>query len=881
MTQRFSDFGDSVTRYPDIVEYNEAIQHPDTAFIDPELRRGKVRETNLGLPLALSGGFALTYTVTTPSRKLAVRCFHRQVPEAESKYAAIANKLKSSQSDYFVDFSYLPTGIKVRNGIYPIVRMDWVEGDTLGIYLDKNADKPEQLRKLRSEFQSLAAYLEKEGIAHGDIQNGNVMVSSNGSVKLIDYDGMYVTGMPTGNGNELGHKHFQHPSRTPSHFGPKMDRFSFIALDLSLMVLMENGALHQRFREGGETIIFKGNDFADPHNAEIFRLLSTKSSLKQYVVNFTSICEGSIHAIPTLADFLAGKNIPSARTVKASPEYKQTPSTIKNIGYISPFDVVDATDFETALKNVGNRVELIGQIVAVKGGVGKRGRGKAKPFVFINFGNWTGNITKVSIWSEGLAQFAEPPSEKWVGKWISVVGLMDPPYHGRHYASRYTHVGITITDSNQTNFLSEKEARFRLASIGKPLTSRGNTGTSPGVTATKPSSGLPSTTGSVQPRPPAGITANALLLDKIKRSQSGGASYPSTTGPAHPTASTPPLASQHPSRRIPVRTWIRVAMRELGRYLGRTTPFQWWDCLTPLQRIAICLTLFCSLLFWRYGTEKRTPLISTPTAASKQEGLAGDTTLLSAKDSLVRKDRAPEFEHPLEKKRKQASPSPPLTASTSIRPQSKSGETITPLPPYKALGSSSEVGVTQKIETPTWETDTLKDGPEEASLLPIQEGDITTNKFENRSDNQAASLAEGSTVLERTSTESAVSAKEIQPMEEIHASTSNPDEVKEKPKLPNQRYLNLIQRRISSLWVEPSNTPEVAPFDVLVRFRLNRSGHITDVSIEHSSGDEAYDLAAKRAVLSASPLPSFPPDMDLEFLNAHLNFSSRSNASTP
>src|SRR4051812_17752396 len=32
-----------LTPYPQIVEYNEAVQHPATAFRDPELRRGQIK----------------------------------------------------------------------------------------------------------------------------------------------------------------------------------------------------------------------------------------------------------------------------------------------------------------------------------------------------------------------------------------------------------------------------------------------------------------------------------------------------------------------------------------------------------------------------------------------------------------------------------------------------------------------------------------------------------------------------------------------------------------------------------------------------------------------------------------------------------------------
>ena len=65
--------------YPQIVEYHEAVQHPSQAFTDPELKQGAVAENNLGLPLVMSGGFALTYAVTTPRRKCAVPCFHREI----------------------------------------------------------------------------------------------------------------------------------------------------------------------------------------------------------------------------------------------------------------------------------------------------------------------------------------------------------------------------------------------------------------------------------------------------------------------------------------------------------------------------------------------------------------------------------------------------------------------------------------------------------------------------------------------------------------------------------------------------------------------------------------------------------------------------------
>jgi len=444
--------------YPHITDYHEAVQHPAQAFIDPDLKQGAVAENNLGLPLVMSGGFALTYAVTTPRRKCAVRCFHREIPAIQQKYDATSKKLRSLAIGCFVDFDFQQSGISVRQQVFPIVRMDWVEGDTLGIWLDKNFNNPRGLEKARADFAAIARFLEREGIAHGDIQNGNVMVA-NGDIKLIDYDGMFVPGMRPGNGSETGHKHFQHPGRRVSNFGPGMDRFSFIALDLSLKALVEDKSLYPKFREGGETIIFKANDFADPQNSEIFRRLLAMPKLKEQARSFAAICDAPLAAVPTLDEFLAGRNIPAAKPLtNATPSLATKPAAA---AYIPAYQVVDALNFSAALQRVGCRVELIGRIVEIKPGSRKQGKGRNKRYVFINFGSWRGNIVKISIWSDGLARLKEQPSNAWIGRWVSITGLMDVPYETK----RYKHLSITVQEDGQIQWLDEAQAGFRLASI--------------------------------------------------------------------------------------------------------------------------------------------------------------------------------------------------------------------------------------------------------------------------------------------------------------------------------------------------------------------------------------------------------------------------------
>jgi hypothetical protein len=529
--------------YPQIIEYNDAVQDPRSAFFDPELKNGRVAETPLGLPLALSGGFALTYTVQSGRGKYAVRCFHRAVPEVQTRYAAISTKLRSLGSPYFVSFEFQAQGIRVRGASYPIVKMDWVEGETLGVYLDRSSTDAAALSTLRRKFSELSAFLEEKSIAHGDIQNENVLIEKN-RIRLIDYDGMYVPGMKERDGAEVGHKHFQHPSRQPAHFGPRMDRFSFIVLDVSLEVLLIDPFLHKRFREGGQAIVFKGNDFADPSSSEIFRILNGTPTLRESAKKLAAICGAPIANVPSLADFAAGRNIPIVGV---------TPPPAGRTVYIGAYDVIDGRDFDAVLRRVGDKIELVGEIFSVKQGTGKRGRGRNRPYVFINFGLWYKNSVRVTIWSEGLGNMATQPSAAWKGKWISVTGLVEPPYDGQHFDRSYRNVGITVVSDNQIVHLTEKEAKFRLGRGKAPhpseptgtrrtnwdilneITGDRSAGTKPPPTNVRP---LPPQLPA--PAKPAG-TRNAEILKGLRGTQGvpGSGSLPSPATLSSPSPSTP------------------------------------------------------------------------------------------------------------------------------------------------------------------------------------------------------------------------------------------------------------------------------------------------------------------------------------------------------
>jgi hypothetical protein len=406
------------------------------------------------------------------------------------------------------------------------------------------------------------------------------IIVSGSSVKLIDYDGMYVSGLPEGRGTEVGHKHFQHPGRDTKLFGPKMDRFSFIVIDVSLEALQADPSLHPRFREGGNAIIFNANDFASPANSEVFGILRGMPALRLSAEKLAAICEAPAGSIPTLDDFRSGRNIPLPKTTVAVTTTKPAPPST----YIGAFPVLDGEDFNLVMMRVGDKVELVGKIVSVKHGVGRRGRGRGLPYVFINFGAWNRESVKITIWSEGLGNMSSRPNESWVGKWISVTGLIDPPYHGQHYGRPYSNVGIAVVSDNQIIRIEEREAAFRLgrggavrrqgaptvktdnAGILKAIT--GGSGPTPPTPAPRPQPQLKSDPGATQ-----GATSTAQTpTTKNTRILEGLRPTPTQQATSSSSIHNPPASQTYrPSllSRIPKWIWVILALGLLRLILMR------------------------------------------------------------------------------------------------------------------------------------------------------------------------------------------------------------------------------------------------------------------------------------------------------------------------
>lgn len=292
--------------WPTPQEYNEAIQNPSSAFSDPELQAGAPVLTPLGLPRPITGAFASVYQLTCGQNSWAVRCFLRDFADHQERYAAISEHLTRVNLPYMAGFTFLPHGIQVNRRWVPVLKMEWLEGNSLHSYVENNLDRPHNLLALADQWVQMIRALRSADIGHGDLQHGNVIVV-NGQLRLIDYDGMYVPKLAGRNSHEIGHRNYQHPGRTEHDFGPQIDHFSTWVIYTSLVALAVEPTLWAAHRGGDECLLFRQEDFAQPERSPIFSALLAlpDARLQSLTQAFKSLLTLSpLHTPPVDAPFV-------------------------------------------------------------------------------------------------------------------------------------------------------------------------------------------------------------------------------------------------------------------------------------------------------------------------------------------------------------------------------------------------------------------------------------------------------------------------------------------------------------------------------------------------------------------------------------------------
>lgn len=348
--------------WPQPQQYNEAIQIPSESFTDPDLKQGTVKTNRLGLPLVMAGAFANVYQIQTPTGSWAVRCFVREVADTRWRYEEISRTLKTLGLSFTAPFVFIPEGIKVGGKMYPIVKMQWMTGKLIGDYVADNATNPQSISSLAKKWVEMSNALRKHGIAHGDLQHGNVMVVGS-ELMLIDYDGMFVPSFKGKPANELGHPDYQHPQRKHTDFGEHIDNFSSWVIYASLKALAEQPSLFSLSRGLGrdEVILFNRDDYRSPGTSAL--LSHIKATAEKNTVDLcdriTSFTNYRLADIPPLDPTQYAISLAGAGTTSIGPSDWWREHITPSLGEIS----AQTHKVEISVREFGPQKQLIREII--------------------------------------------------------------------------------------------------------------------------------------------------------------------------------------------------------------------------------------------------------------------------------------------------------------------------------------------------------------------------------------------------------------------------------------------------------------------------------------------------------------------------------------
>ncbi len=230
--------------YPLITEYIEAIKDAGENFDELSHLRPVLGDD--GAPVMSSGNFAVVFKMEDPeSGKLhAVKCFTKEQEGRVEAYRLIADELAKVDSPYLTPIRFLERELFVDTRQtdeteFPVLLMDWVEGKTLDNYIIAHSDDIYAIHHIFGAFIKMAIWLLKQSFAHGDLKPDNIMIREDGTIVLVDYDGMFVLSMTGEKTRELGSPDFRHPQRSHDEFNDSIDVFAIASIALSLSYIAQ------------------------------------------------------------------------------------------------------------------------------------------------------------------------------------------------------------------------------------------------------------------------------------------------------------------------------------------------------------------------------------------------------------------------------------------------------------------------------------------------------------------------------------------------------------------------------------------------------------------------------------------------------------------
>jgi DNA-binding CsgD family transcriptional regulator len=304
-------------KWPTRDDYQSAVLNPQRNLRDTRLHAAQVEMRQMGVirvPFPRSGNFGAVYKYNAARQSYALKVFAGTQPDRERRYRLVDQHFKSRPpSPSLVSFGYEPEGIRVNGRWFPTLVMDWVEGKPLDLYLVERLQQRGQVdnRALCEAWVKVMLGLKALGVAHGDLQHGNVLVLPDGSLKLVDYDGMFVPAMRQAGltAAEIGLPAYQHPKRYRGYFDHRLDDFAALVILLSLAALDQER--WRRYHTDDNCLIVKESDLLNPEQSPLLAELSRSADapLKKLATLLKAASAGGLDAIPPFEQVAADGTI--------------------------------------------------------------------------------------------------------------------------------------------------------------------------------------------------------------------------------------------------------------------------------------------------------------------------------------------------------------------------------------------------------------------------------------------------------------------------------------------------------------------------------------------------------------------------------------------
>ena len=265
-------------QYPLISEYLAAIRDAHDNL--DKLRHLVPVLDNYGEPYRSSGAFAVVFKMKDEQtgKCYALKCFTEEQEGRAEAYRQIAEELEFVASPYITSVKYMEKELFVDSNCeddeFPVLLMDWIEGETMETYIADHYMDNYAMSMLCYRFCKMAAWLRSQPFAHGDIKPDNIMVHSDGTLTLVDYDGMFVPAMKGQKSPTIGTKGFSHPLRTIDDFDETIDDFALASIALSLKAISLNPSLLDEYG-ASDRLLFSAADYLDLSNSQTFTALQS------------------------------------------------------------------------------------------------------------------------------------------------------------------------------------------------------------------------------------------------------------------------------------------------------------------------------------------------------------------------------------------------------------------------------------------------------------------------------------------------------------------------------------------------------------------------------------------------------------------------------